>query len=126
MDELTGSPSTIRVGYRAREISFVQGQVLANRYEILRPLGSGGMGEVLLAFDLRLRVEVALKALQPDAFGRARAQECLHQEIRAAREVASPNVCRIFDLVEADGLEFLSMEYVDGQTLQEILTKQKP
>jgi len=126
MNERSGSPSTTALKKTDAGVSLTQGQILANRYEIRRPLGRGGMGEVWLAFDLRLRVEVALKALQPDAFSHARAAELLHREIRAAREVISPNVCRIFDLVEADGLELLSMEYVDGVTLREILDERSP
>jgi eukaryotic-like serine/threonine-protein kinase len=98
------------------------GLVLANRYEVKRPLGRGGMGEVWLAYDLRLRVEVALKALLP----RGARPESLLGEIRSAREVISPNVCRVFDLVEGDGRELLSMEFVDGTTLRQILDEQSP
>jgi hypothetical protein len=84
------------------------------------------MGEVWLAYDLRLRVEVALKALLSRPLSRTDSAELLHREIRAAREVISPNVCRIFDLVEADGLELLSMEFVDGATLRTLLEEQSP
>ncbi len=85
------------------------------------------MGEVWRAFDLKLRVEVALKArarrLAARAIGR---RELLRREVRAAREVVSPNVCRIFDLVEVEGRELVSMEYVDGATLLEILRERGP
>ena len=81
------------------------GQVLGDRYQIRSQLGRGGMGEVWRAFDLKLRVEVALKALLPDLFKDEKRLEMLRQEVRAAREVVSPNVCRIFDLVEVDGRE---------------------
>lgn len=102
--------------------AFEHGRIVGNRYEIKRQLGRGGMGEVWLAFDLRLRVEVALKVLLSHTESAMR----LHQEIRAAREVISPNVCRVFDLVEADGLELLSMEFVDGITLRQHLEKSSP
>jgi serine/threonine-protein kinase len=81
------------------------GQVLGDRYQIKSQLGRGGMGEVWRAFDLKLRVDVALKALRTDLFKSGRRLEMLRQELRAAREVMSPNVCRIFDLIEIEGRE---------------------
>ena len=82
--------------------SFTSGQVLGERYQILEMLGRGGMGEVWHAFDLKLRVEVALKALREDVVGSERHLEALRQEVRAARQVISPNVCRIYDLEEIE------------------------
>jgi len=105
---------------------FTAGQVLGDRYEILEMLGRGGMGEVWRAFDLKLRVEVGLKALREDLFQNERRLELLRQEVRAAREVVSPNVCRIFDLIEIDGRELVSMEYVDGATLLGVLQERGP
>ncbi len=105
---------------------FTTGQVLGDRYEILEMLGRGGMGEVWRAFDLKLRVEVGLKALRDDLFQSERRLELLRQEVRAAREVVSPNVCRIFDLIEIDGRELVSMEYVDGATLLGVLQERGP
>ncbi|PWB71823.1 MAG: hypothetical protein C3F15_12315 [Holophagae bacterium] len=102
------------------------GQVLGDRYQIRSQLGRGGMGEVWRAFDLKLRVEVALKALRQDLFADERRRELLRSEVRAAREVVSPNVCRVFDLIEIDGRELVSMEYVDGQTLLHVLQERGP
>jgi serine/threonine-protein kinase len=101
-------------------------QVLGDRYQIKSQLGRGGMGEVWRAFDLKLRVEVALKAMLPDLFKDERRRDLLRREVRAAREVVSPNVCRIFDLIEVDGAELVSMEYVDGGTLLELLAQGGP
>jgi len=106
--------------------SFTSGQVLGERYQILEILGRGGMGEVWHAFDLKLRVEVALKALRGDLFKSERRLELLRQEVRAAREVVSPNVCRIFDLIEVEDRELVSMEYVDGATLLGVLQERGP
>jgi len=106
--------------------TFTPGQVLGDRYQILEVLGRGGMGEVWHAFDLKLRVEVALKALRPEFFKSERRLEMLRQEVRAAREVMSPNVCRIFDLIEVEGRELVSMEYVDGATLLDVLQERGP
>jgi WD40 repeat protein len=105
---------------------FANGQVLGERYQVLDMLGRGGMGEVWRAFDLKLRVEVALKALRPEFFESERRLELLRQEVRAAREVVSPNVCRIFDLIEVEGRELVSMEYVDGATLLGVLQEGGP
>jgi len=102
------------------------GQVLGDRYQIRSQLGRGGMGEVWRAFDLKLRVEVALKALLPELFKDEKRRETLRREVRAAREVVSPNVCRIFDLIEVDGRELVSMEYVDGGTLLGVLHERGP
>ena len=106
--------------------TFTPGQVRGERYQILEILGRGGMGEVWHAFDLKLRVEVALKALRDDLFKDERRLELLRQEVRAAREVISPNVCRIFDLIEVGDRELVSMEYVDGGTLLEVLQERGP
>ena len=107
-------------------VFFTVGQVLGERYEILEMLGRGGMGEVWRAFDLKLRVELALKALRDDLFQSEHRRELLRQEVRAAREVVSPNVCRIFDLIEIEGRELVSMEYVDGATLLGVLRERGP
>jgi WD40 repeat protein len=82
------------------------------------------MGEVWQAYDLKLRVEVALKALRVELSQDEHRLELLRSEVRAAREVTSPNVCRIFDLVELDGQELVSMEYVDGTTLLDVLREE--
>ena len=102
------------------------GQVLGERYQVRGQLGRGGMGEVWRAFDLKLRVDVALKAMREDLFRDEKRRDLLRREVRAAREVLSPNVCRIFDLIEVDGSELVSMEYVDGGTLLDVLHRRGP
>jgi WD40 repeat protein len=84
------------------------------------------MGEVWLARDLKLQVEVALKVLAPEKVGDEGALARLRAEVRSARAVASPHVCRVYDLVEAEGLECVSMEYVDGTTLKQVLETCSP
>ncbi|MCG6923648.1 MAG: protein kinase [Acidobacteria bacterium] len=103
-----------------------RGKVLGNRYGLRKFLGRGGMGEVWHAFDLKLRVDVALKTVRPELAAEARVLETLRQEVRAAREVVSPNVCRVHDLQELGGRELVSMEYVDGTTLRRVLEERGP
>ena len=93
------------------------GQVLGDRYEILEMLGRGGMGEVWRAFDLKLRVDVALKSLRAELTEDGQALETLRQEVRVAREVISPNVCRVFDLQEVEELR-RALDLVDGHPLE--------
>ena len=106
--------------------TLVPGEILGQRYRIRSLLGSGGMGDVYRAFDLKLRVDVALKAVRAALLADDRALEGLRQEVRSAREVVSPNVCRVFDLVELDGRELVSMEFVDGVTLADVLREKSP
>jgi WD40 repeat protein len=103
-----------------------RGRILGERYQMRELLGRGGMGEVWRAFDLKLRVDVALKAIVPERAESERARDMLRQEVRSAREVVSPNVCRIFDLVVEEGHELVSMEYIDGTTLADTLRVRGP
>ena len=81
------------------------------------------MGEVYRADDLKLGQPVALKFL-PEAFAHdAGPAGALPQEVRVARQVSHPNVCRVYDIGEADGQHFLSMEYVDGEDLASLLRR---
>jgi serine/threonine-protein kinase len=96
--------------------------VLAGRYRIVALLGRGGMGEVYRADDLTLDQPVALKFL-PEAANDAERLERFRQEVRIARKVTHPNVCRVYDISEAEGRHFLSMEYVDGEDLATLLRR---
>jgi len=102
---------------------FLPGVMLAGRYRIVGLLGRGGMGEVYRADDLRLGQTVALKFL-PEAFEQdpGRLQRFLG-EVRIARQVTHPNVCRVYDVGETDGQHYLSMEYVDGEDLGSLLRR---
>ena len=84
-------------------------------------LGRGGMGEVYRAEDLKLGQAVALKFL-PDPIDQAKLSR-FYGEVRLGRQVAHPNVCRIYDVIEADARHFLVMEYVDGEDLASLLRR---
>jgi serine/threonine-protein kinase len=86
-------------------------------------LGKGGMGEVYRADDLSLDQPVALKFLPEEVAHNERALERFRNEVRTARQVSHPNVCRVYDLGEMHGLYFLSMEYVDGEDLGSLLRR---
>jgi len=86
-------------------------------------LGKGGMGEVYRADDLRLGQAVAMKFLPESVARDGAAQARFHREVRFARQVSHPNVCRVFDIGEAAGLPFLTMEYVDGEDLASLLRR---
>src|SRR5438876_1205506 len=96
---------------------FTPGQIIAERYRVVALAGRGGMGEVYRAEDLALGQVVALKFLPEALTQDAAAVARFHAEVRTARQVSHPNVCRVFDIGEADGTLFLTMEYVDGEDL---------
>jgi hypothetical protein len=102
---------------------FLPGTLLAERYRIIAKLGQGGMGEVYRADDLVLGQPVALKFLPPDATTNPQALDRFRTEVRIARQVSHPNVCRVYDLGEIDGHLFLSMEYVDGEDVGVLLRR---
>jgi serine/threonine-protein kinase len=102
---------------------FLPGTLLGGRYRILTLLGRGGMGEVYRAMDLTLGQSVALKFLPEEAVNNHRLLERFHGEVRVARLVSHPNVCRVYDIGQIEGMPFISMEYVDGEDLASLLTR---
>src|SRR5688500_14751831 len=96
---------------------FPPGTVLDDRYRILGLVGRGGMGEVYRADDLRLGQSVALKFLPEDLARDPHRLALLHNEVRAARQVSHPNICRVYDIGGRDGQLYLTMEFVDGEDL---------
>ncbi len=127
------SPASDRIssssGYEAR---YVPGTILADRYRIVSPLGKGGMGEVYRAEDLRLGQTVALKFLPRSLAQTEQALERFRREVRLARQVSHPNVCRVFDVGEISGVgsggktsehTFLTMEFVDGEDLASLMRR---
>jgi serine/threonine protein kinase len=102
---------------------FLPGRLIAGRYRIIALLGKGGMGEVYRADDLTLGQPVALKFL-PDESARDQALlERFKNEVRIARRVSHPNVCRVYDVGDVEGHTFFTMEYVDGEDLASLLRR---
>lgn len=102
---------------------FVPGTIVADRYRIVALLGRGGMGEVYRAEDLKLSQVLAIKFLPEALASDAAALARFHSEVRIARQVSHPNVCRVFDIGDADGIPFLTMEYVDGEDLSSVVRR---
>lgn len=105
------------------EARFLPGAILHDRYRIVARIGRGGMGEVYRADDLKLSHPVGLKFLPERLASDGAALARLHREVRLARQVSHPNVCRVFDADEADGHPFLAMEYIDGEDLATLLKR---
>jgi hypothetical protein len=102
------------------EARFTPGTIVAERYRIVSLIGGGGMGEVYRADDLKLGHRVALKYVPlrlPNSLER------LYAEVRVGRQIAHPNVCRLYDVVEVGGQHFITMEYVDGEDLASLLRR---
>ncbi len=99
------------------------GSTFAARYDIKESLGAGGMGVVYRAFDRELQEPVAIKTLRPEAMaGGSVALDRFKQEIRLARRIAHRNVVRTYDLGEENGMYYLTMEYVEGTSLKQLIT----
>jgi serine/threonine-protein kinase len=102
---------------------FVPGEMLVDRYRIVGLLGKGGMGEVYRADDLKLGQPVALKFLPDHLLSDGAALARFHREVRVARQVSHKNVCRVYDIGEVDGRNFLSMEFIKGEELSSLLRR---
>jgi serine/threonine protein kinase len=101
------------------------GQILADRYEILSHLGTGGMATVYKARDLLADQLIAIKVVLPVVSREVRLREKLKQELLVARKLTHPNIVRIYDIGEHQGLLFISMELIEGLTVDEILRERK-
>ena len=100
------------------------GDLLGGRYEILQLLGEGGMGAVYKARDVELEREVALKVIRPEMAEHPEILQRFKQELILARQITDRNVIRIFDIGEAGKIKFITMEYLEGENLHQILKRQ--
>jgi len=102
----------------------VPGDVVGDRYEISRLLGQGGMGAVYQARDRELDREVALKVIRAEMAANPQVLSRFKQELILARKITHSSVIRIFDLGEASGLKFITMEFIEGEDLQSLLRRE--
>src|SRR5438128_2274757 len=101
------------------------GTVLGQRYMIMQLLGEGGMGAVYKAKDRELNRMVALKVIRPDLARNESIIQRFKQELILAHQVTHKNVIRIYDLGEAEGLKFITMEYIEGEDLRALIQEKK-
>jgi eukaryotic-like serine/threonine-protein kinase len=99
--------------------------LLAERYEIVQILGQGGMGAVYKATDIELNRTVAVKVIRPELARDKAIVDRFKQELLLAHQVTHRNVIRIYDLSEADGMKFITMEYVEGENLLTLLQEKR-
>lgn len=117
---MSGSPS--RGGGLVSGEMLKPGQTLANRYEIKKILGAGGMGMVYKAVDKELGETVAIKTLRSEIMGQdPAALDRFRSEIRLARRISHRNVVRTHDIGESDGIYFITMEFVEGSSLKDLI-----
>ena len=112
-----------RIGTSDPSSPVEEGVILGERYEILKRLGEGGMGAVYKARDHELDRLVALKVIRPELAGHPDILRRFKQELILARQVTHKNVVRIFDLGNADGRKFITMDYIEGRDLKSILVE---
>jgi hypothetical protein len=115
-ESVTGVAGPVLLAATVPDLS--RGDVLAGRYQIEAVIGSGGSGRVLRAFDRVTRSPVALKILRSEFASDPVWTERFSRELRVGRQIQHPNVCRVYDIGEADGHRFLSMELATGGTLR--------
>src|SRR6266581_4388867 len=92
-------------------------------YEVLSPLGAGGMGEVYKARDTRLERTVAVKVLPQHLSESAEVRQRFEREAKTISQLSHPHICALYDVGNQDGVEYLVMEYLEGETLQERLAR---
>lgn len=119
--ETSGSPERTPSSWGG--ILLQPGTVLGNRYEITQVLGEGGMGAVYKAVDRELDRTIALKVIRPELTHNAEILQRFKQELILARQITDRNITRIFDLGEAGGIKFITMEYVEGESLHHMLRR---
>ena len=101
----------------------VSGSVVAGRYQVIEELGRGGMGRVYRVLDKKLGEEVALKLIKPEIASDEETILRFHNELRTARNVGHPNVTRMYDLGEDEGIHYITMEYVRGEDLKSFIRR---
>jgi len=110
---------TIRTSVR----DIQRGSFLFGRYEVVEEIGSGGMGKVYRVFDRKIREMVALKIIRPEIGTDKEIVERFNQELKTARMIAHRNVCRMFDIGEEAGTHYITMEYVTGEDMRNLIKR---
>ncbi len=101
-------------------------KILLSRFRLSEMIGQGGMGQVWLVWDLELEIQIAAKILNPQLMSDPHRVQLLKNECRNTRRLAHPNIVRVFDFHRSEDLAFISMEYVDGQNLNDYRQQNEP
>jgi serine/threonine-protein kinase len=118
---LTSPPPEKEEATEKSALEFTPGQHFGKRYQIIEEIGRGGMGRVYKALDKELNRTVALKMIKPELRSHPGIVERFKKEIKLASHIGHKNVCRIHDLGEAEGIKFISMQYIEGQDLKDFI-----
>jgi len=102
------------------------GSTFAGRYQIIEELGKGGMGKVYRAVDKKLNEEVALKLIKPEIASDKKTIGRFSNELKLARKISHRNVSRMYELMEEEGMHFITMEYVPGEDLKSFIRRAGP
>ena len=106
----------------ARE-ELTTGSTFAGRYQVIEELGQGGMGKVYKVHDTKIGEKIALKLIRPEAGLDKRSLERFSNELKLARKIRHKNVCQMFDLGDDQGVRYITMEYVHGEDLRQLIRK---
>ncbi|MFX1538453.1 MAG: protein kinase, partial [Promethearchaeota archaeon] len=120
------NPDIQTVTLPSKSDNLIAGTMFANRYKIIEELGTGGMGKVFKALDQEISEKVALKVLKDEISYDNQMIERFRNELKFARRISHPNVCRMFDLSKEKETYFITMEYVPGENLKSILEREGP
>jgi len=123
MDQPTRPPDSDTTPAGAADVDR-SGQVLGD-YQILRRLGQGGMGDVYLAEQLSLRRNVALKILRPEVAGVDASLQRFKAEAAAVARATHANIVQIYNIGQADNLNFMALEYVEGHSLRDLVDRNR-
>jgi tetratricopeptide (TPR) repeat protein len=99
------------------------GSIFAGRYQIVEEIGKGGMGTVYRGLDTKLNEEVALKIIKPEIAADETTIERFRNELKLARKITHKNVCRMFDFHEEEGTPYITMEYIQGESLKDFILR---
>jgi serine/threonine protein kinase/tetratricopeptide (TPR) repeat protein len=113
-------PSITKTMETPRE-DLTTGSTFAGRYQVIEELGKGGMGKVYRALDNKLNEEIALKLIKPDIASDRKTIERFKNELKLARKIRQKNVGSMYELLEDEGIHFITMEYVSGQDLKGLI-----
>jgi adenylate cyclase len=107
----------------AYKTELLPGNLFAGRYQVIKELGKGGMGKVYLVLDKEIHERIALKILNPEIAVDENTVERFRNELKFSRKIAHRNVCRIFDLGEREGFKYITMEFVPGESLRDVIER---